>query len=384
MASFYSRLAPVHRFEEVFESASFADVPDDWLFVVIDIRDSTKWIEEGHYRDVTFVGAGAIAAVRNAASERDIPFVFGGDGATLLIPPDDRDEVGRALLGLERFARKDFSMDLHAGMLRAGALASEGLNSRVARYKVTEGYIQSVFSGKGVFEAERRIKDPDDGSVDRMDDLSTGEPDFTGLECRWKEIKGRRGEVISLLVEARELGDYLALLSAIDTIYGPETVRHPVLPGDLKASFDPVRLGRLESKARRPVGRRALYTFRIWFQQFLLLLFIRLDLHVGGTTWREYLPKLAATTDIRKFDGMLRMVVTGTKQQRIDLQGWLEKAEWEKRLRFGMHVSDNALITCLVYERLGEQVHFVDGANGGYTLAAKQLKEKAAAQTKGS
>ena len=36
------------------------------------------------------------------------------------------------------------------------------------------------------------------------------------------------------------------------------------------------------------------------------------------------------------------------------------------------------MLTCLVYERMGQQVHFVDGAGGGYTNAAvgfkKQLK----------
>jgi hypothetical protein len=33
-------------------------------------------------------------------------------------------------------------------------------------------------------------------------------------------------------------------------------------------------------------------------------------------------------------------------------------------------------MTCLVFERDGRQVHFVDGADGGYTLAAKKMKER--------
>ncbi|MEP0899817.1 DUF3095 family protein [Nodosilinea sp. FACHB-13] len=37
---------------------------------------------------------------------------------------------------------------------------------------------------------------------------------------------------------------------------------------------------------------------------------------------------------------------------------------------------DRALMTCLVFERSGREVHFVDGADGGYALAAKPLKEK--------
>jgi hypothetical protein len=31
-------------------------------------------------------------------------------------------------------------------------------------------------------------------------------------------------------------------------------------------------------------------------------------------------------------------------------------------------------MTCLVYERNGAQVHFIDTADGGYAMAAKNLK----------
>ena len=37
---------------------------------------------------------------------------------------------------------------------------------------------------------------------------------------------------------------------------------------------------------------------------------------------------------------------------------------------------DRALMTCLVFEREGRQVHFVDGADGGYALAAKAMKAR--------
>lgn len=43
---------------------------------------------------------------------------------------------------------------------------------------------------------------------------------------------------------------------------------------------------------------------------------------------------------------------------------------------YGFHVSDRALMTCLVYEEQGRHIAFIDGADGGYALAAKVLKEK--------
>jgi hypothetical protein len=33
-------------------------------------------------------------------------------------------------------------------------------------------------------------------------------------------------------------------------------------------------------------------------------------------------------------------------------------------------------MTCLVFERNGRQVHFVDGADGGYAIAAKSMKQR--------
>ena len=33
-------------------------------------------------------------------------------------------------------------------------------------------------------------------------------------------------------------------------------------------------------------------------------------------------------------------------------------------------------VTCVVFERLGRQIHFIDGNDGGYARAARALKER--------
>ena len=72
------------------------------------------------------------------------------------------------------------------------------------------------------------------------------------------------------------------------------------------------------------------------------------------------------------------MVLAGGPAERAALESLLEDLHQDRRLAYGLHVSDRAVLTCLVYERMGQQVHFVDGAGGGYTNAAvgfkKQLK----------
>ncbi len=82
------------------------------------------------------------------------------------------------------------------------------------------------------------------------------------------------------------------------------------------------------------------------------------------------------TVDYKKFDDTLRMVISGTTRQRESLTRWLDGRYRAGELVYGLHTSDRAIMTCLVFERMGRQVHFVDGADGGYTLAARAMKKR--------
>ena len=47
------------------------------------------------------------------------------------------------------------------------------------------------------------------------------------------------------------------------------------------------------------------------------------------------------------------------------------------QITYGIHESSQALMTCLVFSLAGNHVHLIDGADGGYALAAKQMKQQA-------
>ena len=70
------------------------------------------------------------------------------------------------------------------------------------------------------------------------------------------------------------------------------------------------------------------------------------------------------------------MVLAGAPADRERLEALLDRLHQQRRLAYGLHVSDRAVLTCLVYERMGQQVHFVDGAGGGYTQASVGLKRR--------
>jgi len=68
------------------------------------------------------------------------------------------------------------------------------------------------------------------------------------------------------------------------------------------------------------------------------------------------------------------MVMDGSEAQFEDLRSYLEAQRRKGRLVYGMHKSREALVTCIVFSYNGNHVHFVDGSDGGYAMAARGLK----------
>jgi hypothetical protein len=60
-------------------------------------------------------------------------------------------------------------------------------------------------------------------------------------------------------------------------------------------------------------------------------------------------------------------------------QRFLESERRAGLLVYGMHRASAALVTCFVRSYAGDHLHFVDGADGGYALAAKEMKAQLAA-----
>jgi hypothetical protein len=84
--TFYRDLPVLQSFAETIETSRHTQVPGDWWIVVADVVGSTKAIEEGAYKKVNTVGVACIAAVVNVDRSVEMPFVFGGDGATFAVP----------------------------------------------------------------------------------------------------------------------------------------------------------------------------------------------------------------------------------------------------------------------------------------------------------
>ena len=389
--TFYSDLPALDHFERLADPAAYTPVPDAWTVVITDVVGSTVAVQAGRYRDVNYVGAASIAAVLNASDRADVPFVFGGDGATLVLPPALVGPALAALAALQRHAADRLSLRLRVGAVAMADIRAAGHDLAIARLQVAPGYAQALLTGAGLGWAEAQIKGP--ATAERYASTATPAEDadpYAGLECRWEDVVSPHGETVSLLVAATAGPDatavYRSVLASVEDIYGPGETMHPVALDRLRLSASADRF-QPEARLRRPHARLR-YTAELWLRNVLGRYLVKKKKQTSETDWGQYPTLLRASTDYRKFDGVLRMILAGTPEQRARLEAVLDAGFADGRLAYGMHVSDRAILTCLVYERMGQQVHFVDGAGGGYTAAAvpfkRQMNELAARAARGA
>jgi hypothetical protein len=375
---FYTDLPVLSHFKDATQSSNFTPCPTDWHIVITDVRGSTKAIEAGKYKEVNSVGALCIAALLNIARAQqiEIPYVFGGDGVTVLIPPTFIAEAEDALRATQSLAKNGFGLDLRIAIVPVLDVLAQDNTLTIAKVQVAPGYTQAAFGGNGLSVAEQWVKGTETYNI-LPKDAPIPDADYTGFECRWNDIPSPYEETVTLMVAAQEAVQgradtlYRDVLETIEHIYGDEAARHPIHPSHLHLSFAPERLG-IEAIARKTS------ILRLRFLNSLGEWLMRLGVKDGTMDWGGYKQNLVATTDFQKIDGVLRMVISGTITQRETLETDLETRHTAGEIVYGIHVSQAALMTCLVFAYNGEQVHFVDGAEGGYALCAKAIKAQQA------
>ncbi len=124
--NFYRDLPVLESFAETIETARHAQVPADWWIVVADVVGSTKAIEAGAYKKVNTVGVACIAAVVNVDRSVEMPFVFGGDGATFAVPGSLLERVIPALREAQRLSRESFELSLRVGLVQVSSMIDRG------------------------------------------------------------------------------------------------------------------------------------------------------------------------------------------------------------------------------------------------------------------
>ncbi len=381
--AFFSSLPEVTDFEEVIDRARYVTAPDSWFVVITDVVGSTGAIEAGRYREVNALGVAGIIAVRNAIPDLQLPYVFGGDGATLLVPGSRLEPAERALRGLRALSAASFELELRVARVSVEELRNAGHAVRVERYRLSEGIALGMFSGSGITTAETWVKDPTHGAKYAVPEGET-QTDLDGFECRWEPMPSKRGVVVSLLVvaledsEQRQQEAYQRVLRKLDDLLGDASAAPVSLSAmQLKGVFGDYSI---EAKLRSD-GKATRYkaaSRRARKQTAVGRLLNLVGGSLGGFDGAAYQAEFLENSDFRKFDETLRMVIDLTLSEAKELEAWLADEHERGTLAFGVHRSEAALATCMVKAYRGDHVHFIDGSDGGYALAAKGLKAQLA------
>ncbi len=370
---FYADLPAFKGLEGMTDERHYRPAPMDWLVFVTDVRGSTAAVAAGRYKEVNTIGAATIVAACNACPDIEFPFVFGGDGATLVVPPSAGDRVARALLYLARKSQQDFGLALRVGRVPVAEVLARAKPVLVARRELSPGNCIALFAGGGLNEATDMIKAADGRWLLAEDQQGEGSVD--GLECRWCSVPARHGRVLSLMAWApgEHLALYGQLLSAILQI-APQAM--PVTPHNLPTRWPPEFLMH-EAKMKRH-GRLAqwLHYAGVALLTALLTVLVKLTRSDPASAAAVYIASLCRNNDYLKIDDYLRMVIDVTDAQRERIMALLERFSASHGLAWGVHESRASLFTCMVRSQ-EEHLHFIDGDDGGYTAAARDLARRA-------
>jgi hypothetical protein len=275
--------------------------------------------------------------------------------------------------------KEDLDLTLRIGMVPVSVIRSQGLDVRVARYAPSENISIAMFSGGGIAWADAAMKR---GEMAVPPAPPGAHPNLSGLSCRYEKIPASRGVVLSLVVAPAPDASDKAFRTAIEQIAAivertPDASR-PVPGQHLRLTWPPAGLD-LEARAsRRPgesVHRRKIKVLAWTLFGFLVM---RFNIKVGSFIPAKYTRELIDNSDFRKFDDALRMVLDCTPELADDIEQHLAARAKDGIVRYGTHRQDAAMMTCFTSSpSRANHVHFIDGAMGGYAMAANALKSSA-------
>jgi hypothetical protein len=353
----------------------FQRIPNEWHIIVTDIKGSTASVEKGLSELVNLIATGSIIAALNIATRYtiDIPFFFGGDGATLIIPPILLEETMEALVLHKENIKEEFDIHLRVGNISVSDIYKNNQELKITKASINKLHTIPVVLGNGLHFAEKLIKSKDiifDKSNKQKTNLN-----LEGMECRWNKISPpeNSNEVISLLVsalsESKQAYIFQKILEKTNEIYGSLKNRNPISVSKLKLNFN---FQKIKTELKASNNKFGIINFlKIWISGLIGKYY-----YLPNDSGRKYLKELTQLSDILVIDGRINMVISGTAKQRQLLTDYLDDLEKNELIIYGIHVSEKSIMSCYVRNRNAKHIHFVDGGSSGYTRAAMILKEK--------
>lgn len=367
-SQFVEELPVLKTFYEALPEENYRAIPDSWFVAVTDVVQSRAAIEAGKFKAVNMAGVAMITGIMNALDHQKIPYIFGGDGAAIAFSSDDYDFVKDVLSKTRTWVRDELSLELRAAIVPVKDIREKGCDVKIAGLFVSQAIINFAFIGRGIALAEGLMKQ---GEYE-IAPASSGEyPDLTGLSCRWMPIEKEGSKIISMIVEVADGEASIpagVLEELLYMINSDKPEGHPAPEDQVKFKW-PVEGVGLEAKAT------GMSKAKLYLIAFIALVLNKTGWSMGAFDPKHYRKQLSLNTDYRKIQDGIRMTLSMDVEKVKELRAFLEKYRDKKALKFGLSEQDSAVLTCFVPSITSDDhYHFMDGAGGGYALAADNLQ----------
>jgi len=375
---FYTSLPPyqISLVELYSNESSFTHLPENWLVLVADIKNSTVAVANNQHNQVNLAATGCIVSVLNslkATKKNKVPYFFGGDGAAFLIPEAYKEQLLEVLKLQRNHVKKQWNLDLVVGHMALKDIYAEGAQIRLAKIQLNSFLQIPVVLGTGLKLAEELIKK--EFSPFSNENLLPAMPDLKGLECRWDKIDPPQSNrsILCLLVycrnELKQREVYFKVLQELKIIFGELEKRQPISTPKLRLN------ARFEKIKNEVLATTNNFSYRLLLKKVF-------ETYVGklyfkySKAGRLYLRMTKDLSETMMLDGLINTIISGTEEQTKNLIDALNKLESAGELVYGLHITHSAIMSCYVQDRKTEHAHFVDATEGGYTKAAEMLKAK--------
>ncbi|WP_299799386.1 DUF3095 family protein [uncultured Maribacter sp.] len=376
---FYTELKKLNKpLVDILEKESdFLDVPQTWHVVVVDIQNSTQAVVDGNHHQVNLTATGSIISVLNTVRKFkqniEIPYFFGGDGATFLLPSTLLDKVIAVLDNYSIHIKRKTNLVLRVGHVSVKDLISKQCRLKIAKHQLTERLTIPIILGNGLHKAEEIIK----SNFKELPKSKFNESllNLEGMECRWEEVNPEQNQakVVCLLLDCVAEEDqraiYKKVLIKMDAIFGTYTERQPIKSERLKLDASLYKIW--EEMRVSLADKNWFYFIKNWIKTNIGRIYFSLS-----KSGKQYLKQIGQLSHSFMLDGMINTIFTA-EQDKIDLfLDFLNQLESDNKIVYGIHVTHASVMSCYVLDRKTSHSHFVDGTEGGYTSAAKMLKVK--------
>jgi len=287
-----------------------------------------------------------------------------------------------SLLGVKNIIKRQFDLDLRVGSVTMSEVIMRGGKIYYGSIPRGKEDFQFYFRGDGISIADKIIKDKI--SLNAHLNSSEIESKIEGVSCRLLPFLPIRGKILCLIVEPIvKIEDEDIIFKKFFDVLKKEGSLDRLKPLSILNHKRPWLSKFWKSEAQLNSGGNKIFQiyksrFKVIFESILGTLFFKLNFSnpfVGKPS--QYTERLLLQSDWIKMDGVLRLVLDITGDEKESILNILKIMYLEKKIFYGFHESPTAVMTCHLISYKGDNhSHFIDGSDGGLTMAANNLKKQ--------